>query len=115
MFMVFQIVLLAFALLALLRTFRQYRKSEVSGYWAFLFTLLWIAVLVVTAVPHLADRVANLVGIGRGADLILYTAVIVLVSAAYRSIVREQQLSREMTELVRAVAIERAILPEEEL
>jgi hypothetical protein len=113
--MIFQILLAAFALFAIVKTWGQYRRSQVSKYWMFMFTLLWVVVIVVTAIPHLADMIAGYVGIGRGADLILYCAVVALTYAVYRSIVREQKLSAEMTALVRAVAVEQARLPEGEV
>ncbi len=112
--MVFQILLTLFALFAIIKTIGQYRRSQVSKYWLVVFTLLWAAVVLVTAIPHLSDMLAGYVGIGRGADLILYCAVVVLTYAVYRSIVRDQKLSAEMTSLVRAVAINQAQAPETE-
>lgn len=110
--MVFQIALLAFAFGAIIKTWRQYRRKEVSKYWATSFTLLWVVVIVVAAIPNSTNAVANFVGIGRGADMIVYSAIVILTYAVYRLIIREQRLSEEMTELVRAVAIEKAHKPE---
>jgi hypothetical protein len=110
--MVFQIFLIIFALFAIGKTWRQYQKKEASKYWAITFSLLWAAVIAVVAVPDLANMLANAVGIGRGADVIMYSAVVVLTYAVYRLMLRQEKLSKQMTDLVRAIAIENAKKPE---
>ena len=109
--MIFQILLVAFAVYAIFKTWKQYSKKEASQYWAIAFTLLWLVVIAVALVPNLANMVANLVGIGRGADVIVYSAIVVLTFAVYRLMLKQQKLSAEMTALVRAVAIENVKKP----
>jgi len=59
--------------------------------------------------PELATRVANLVGIGRGADLVLYCFVIfgLFQFASIASGIK--QLERQTTALVRALALDRPV------
>ena len=110
--MIFQIVLVAFAAVAIFKTWQQYSKKEASKYWAIAFSLLWVVAIAVALVPNLANMVANLVGIGRGADVIVYSAIVILTYTVYRLMVAQQKLSAEMTSLVRAVAIDNAKKPE---
>ncbi len=110
--MIFQIALIAFALFAILKTWKQYQKKEASKYWAVAFSLLWLLVIAVALVPNLANMTANVVGIGRGADVIVYSAIVILVYTVYRLMLKQQKLSADMTALVRAVAIENAKKPE---
>lgn len=58
--------------------------------------------------PEIARRLAKLVGIGRGVDFVLYPLVILLVREALLSRRRRFQDEERLTELVRALAIERA-------
>ncbi|MFA5946963.1 MAG: DUF2304 domain-containing protein [Patescibacteria group bacterium] len=111
--MIFQIILVSFAAYAIYKTWKQYSKKEASKYWAIAFTLLWIVVIAVALVPNLANIVANFVGIGRGADVIVYSAIVVLTFTVYRLMIAQQKLSAEMTSLVRAVAIENVKKPNE--
>ncbi len=64
------------------------------------------AVLIV--VPEIARRLAHAVGIGRGVDFVLYPLVIWLVRESLLTRRRRREDEARFTELVRAVAIERA-------
>ena len=104
--MIFQILLIAFALFALAITTKQYRKQKVSLYWCVLWTLLWVVVIIVALLPQATDPVAQLVGVERGADLLVYIAIVVLAYGLYRVLVRLEKVQREITEVVRKVAID---------
>lgn len=74
-----------------------------------------ILLLVITAFgvllvihPDLASRIANLIGIGRGADLLLYLFVIAGLFFAVGISSENKRLQRQMTELVRHIAISNA-------
>ncbi|MFA5946150.1 MAG: DUF2304 domain-containing protein [Patescibacteria group bacterium] len=104
--MIFQIALIAFALFAILKTWKQYQKKEASKYWVIAFSILWTVVIIVVAVPNITSIVANAVGVGRGADVIVYSAIVILTYVVYRLMLKQQKLSAEMTDLVRAIAIQ---------
>lgn len=106
--MIFQIALGLFACFALSRVFLQYRKKQVSLQWLLSFGFLWVAVLIVAFIPWATDILAKLVGVGRGADLLVYCAIVVLMYAVYRLLVNQQKLERDITVLTRKVAIDRA-------
>ncbi len=58
--------------------------------------------------PEIARRLARFVGIGRGVDFVLYPLVIWLVRESLSSRRRRHEDEERMTELVRALAMERA-------
>lgn len=58
--------------------------------------------------PDLASRIANLFGIGRGADLLLYLFVIAGLFFAVGMSSEHKRLQRQITELVRHIAISNA-------
>lgn len=64
--------------------------------------------------PEIARRLAHLVGIGRGVDFVIYPVVIWLVRESLLSRRERRREEERLTELVRAIAIERAtvIAPE---
>lgn len=64
------------------------------------------AVLIVY--PEIARRMAHAVGIGRGVDFVMYPLVIWLVRESLLNRRRRREDEARFTELVRAVAIERA-------
>ena len=57
------------------------------------------------AFPDLTPRVAKSVGIGRGADLVLYCAVLFMLAGFFFVYLRLVRLRRYVTELVRHIAI----------
>ena len=105
--MLFQIFLIAFALFAITRTIRQYKTKAVSKYWMIVFCAFWVVVAVVAITPQSTDVVARSVGVGRGADLLVYIAIVTLFYVVYRLVIRQQKLQEELTELVRHEAIEK--------
>lgn len=111
--MIFQILLIAFSLFAIAITTKQYRKKKVSMYWFALWTLLWIFVIVVALLPQATDPIAQLVGVERGADLLVYVAIVVLAYSLYRVLVRLEKVQKEITEVVRKIAINNAHEPED--
>lgn len=111
--MIFQIVLIAFSLFAIVHATRQYRRQKISFHWLALWSILWLAVILVAIAPQTTDLIAQTVGVQRGADLLVYTAVVVLVYGLYRLYVRMMRVEREITELVRKVAIDNAKEPKD--
>ncbi len=103
--MIFQIVLVTFALFAATRTVKQFRAQKVSLHWLLVWNGLWAVVIGVALWPTSADFVAHLVGIGRGADLALYVSVVVLAYAVFRLFVRQEETQRDITKLVRKIAL----------
>jgi hypothetical protein len=72
---------------------------------AFGWTLLWIAAAAAIARPSLTVTVARFLGIGRGADLVFYCAILGMLIALFLIYVRFKRLEREITTIVRHLAI----------
>lgn len=65
--------------------------------------------------PALLTRTANLLGVGRGADLLLYALVIAFLSYISTSYRRMNRLSRNITTLTRELTLLRAKVDEVDL
>lgn len=109
--MLFKIALVIFSAFAIKKTINQYRQHHVSKYWLVVFSSVWIAVAIVAVMPQFSDVVASVVGVGRGADLAVYSAIVVLLYSNYRLIIGRQRQSEEFTELVRQIALNGAKTP----
>lgn len=72
---------------------------------ALLWTIGVIGGLVVTWYPDTASFFANLVGVGRGADLVVYLAVVLLFVLVFQLHVSHVRMERELTKLVREEAL----------
>ncbi len=90
-----------FGLRALLRTW----KGCVPKVPGALGVLIWWAAASAIALPDLTVRVAAAVGIGRGADLVFYLAILAGVSVCFYFYQRNRQLENLITELIRREAV----------
>lgn len=101
----FQLVVLAIlaGLLALniVCVVRGWTTKRASLLWASLCVLAGVA----TAWPASTGWVAQRLGIGRGADLVFYCAVVVMMIGFWMVYLRLRHLGRELTQLVRHLAI----------
>ncbi len=104
--MTFKILLILFAVFVLLRTFGQYRARKVTAGWFVTWTIFWVMVVVVAFIPQFTDVIAVKLGVGRGADLIIYISLAALFYSLFRLVLRQDQLNRDLTELVRKLAID---------
>lgn len=55
--------------------------------------------------PELSDRVANFVGVDRGADLMLYLATMALLFLCFNLYLGQKQIQSEIVAVVRAVGL----------
>jgi hypothetical protein len=71
-------------------------------------TTIWLAALVAIARPLLLQSIANLLGIGRGTDVLLYLLVFVFLGTSFFLYSRTILLQRQVTELIRRYALDNA-------
>jgi small membrane protein len=98
--------IILFALFAISRTYLQFRAGKLTLAWLFVWVIFWIGTGVVAALPQTTDIAAKFVGVGRGADFLVYIAVIGLFYLMFRLFLKIEDLEREITQLVRKLAIE---------
>ncbi|MFT5525476.1 MAG: hypothetical protein ACI9G1_001474 [Pirellulaceae bacterium] len=70
--------------------------------------IVWLAALVAISMPHLLSDIAHIVGINRGADLVLYTLCLTFFMTTFFIYSCYVRLRNEMTLLVRHMAIREA-------
>ena len=101
-----QILIIAFALWAITKTIMQFKKGALTIAWLFFWFFFWGVAGVVAALPQTTDVIANLVGVGRGADLVIYTSLVALFYLVFGVYVKIEKTEREITRLVRKLAID---------
>ena len=108
---VFQWVFLIFCGVQLVTALARVRRTHSAV--AVMFAGAWLAATVLLVHPPLATYLAGVIGIGRGADLVLYTLGFIFIWAHYGHYVRYRRLEENVTQLVRELAIERAMKTEQ--
>ena len=101
-----QYLLIAFVLLAVIKVIQKYKQGGMHLLEFLFWTLIWIGAGVIIAFPETSQFLADLLGIGRGADLILYVGLTVAFYRIFRIHLTLGQVENEITEIVRAIALE---------
>lgn len=103
--MLIQILLSIFILFAIIRLITRFKKinSKISEFLMWL--CFWVIAVVAVWVPNFLTHVANLVGIGRGADLVLYVSVVLVFYLFFKIYIRLEKIERNITKVVRKEAL----------
>lgn len=100
------ITILAIALLG--RLFVHVRQRRISWFSFLLWALLWVSVMLIFWNPEIASRLALIFGIGRGADLVVYSAIIVIFYLLFRISIKLEKINSDITSIVRDIALKHA-------
>lgn len=100
-----QIILVVFFLLVLVKVLARWRAKELTVGGAVLWVLFWLAAGVVVILPSTSSYFAGLVGIGRGADLVIYISLAVLFFLVFKLMIRLEHLNKDITELTRQLTL----------
>jgi hypothetical protein len=103
--MVIQYLLLAAFAAALALTWRRARQGVIGRGAALAWSALWIAGAVVVLRPETASALARFLGVGRGADVIVYLSLVGAFALIFRLFARLESLERKLTKLVRDLAL----------
>lgn len=104
-----QIVLLIIIFFALSRVLLRVRGKNISMKMGLFWTLLWVLAAVGVLLPATTSVVARAVGVGRGADIVIYVSLLLLFYLTFRIYVMIEDLRRDITSVVRQLAIKNPI------
>ena len=96
-----QIVLTLFFLIAASRVVTRYRVGEISVRGMVVWLLFWLAAIAVAVRPNLTSSVAKMLGVGRGADFVVYASLAALFFIVFRLMVKIEKLNRDITKVIR--------------
>lgn len=105
----FQIISLPLVFLLFVRTAVHFARGTPGRTTPLLEALLWLMACIAIFQPNLTAQIANLIGIGRGADLLLYLLVLSNLISWFYFYRRFQKLETNISELVRQIAIRDAL------
>ena len=102
-----QILLIVIIIFILIGIFRRMIRKDITIREFWLWSLFWLVSGAVVLLPESTNTVAKFLGIGRGADLIMYLSTAFLVYAVFRIFVRIEKVERDITNIVRKSALEK--------
>ena len=106
---VIKLLLLAAIVMTGVLAFRGSRKAMHKVLWRAYVVLVVVAAALSVLFPDALTSVARFVGVGRGADLVLYGLVVTFMLVSVVLFRRLGQLERRYTQLARALAVRDAV------
>jgi hypothetical protein len=104
-----QLILIA-AIIAVLVAFLSSRNSSQTQAWKkILLFVLAAAAIILVIFPNTLNGVAHFVGVGRGADLLLYALTVAFIFEQLNNYIKNKEEQRRIVILCRKVAIEEAL------
>ena len=100
-----QIFLTLFILFAASRAVMQFKGGSIR-FGALLFWLsIWIIAIVAIFYPEETTRIARMLGIGRGVDIIVYLSIAILFYLVFRLNVYLEDIRTQISQLIREVSL----------
>jgi hypothetical protein len=84
---------------------RKYKQGEIYTFEFLFWILVWFTTAIIIIYPAATSFVADILGIGRGADLILYTGLLIVFYLIFRLNLALDHIQQEITEVVRSIAL----------
>lgn len=104
--LIIQILLTIFFLFALAKVVGRWRADDLRMADMVWWLLFWVAAIIVVLLPNSTATLAKLVGIGRGADLVVYVALVLIFFIIFRLIIKIELLNKDITKLVRKISLD---------
>ncbi len=106
-----QIILLVFITFFLSRVYLRSKEKLIPAKMALFWTVIWLLALAGILLPSTTTQIAALFGVGRGVDIIVYLGISILFYLVFRIYVMIEDLRREVTKVVRTIALQNAAKP----
>lgn len=107
MLLIFQILFFGFFLTAEWSVYRRMREGRLRRSDGLFWAIFWLFALFVVLYPNVTSIWAGYLGIGRGADMIVYVALSMVFFLLFRQGIAIESLRRSLTKKVRDEAFGR--------
>jgi small membrane protein len=102
--MLIQYVATAFILLIIIQLIIKLIKDRLAFLKISIWVFFWCLVLFFVWFPEFMLRIAELLGVGRGVDVLIYVSLIFLFYLVFNQNSKIDKLNKEITKLVRVIA-----------
>lgn len=104
--LVFQLITLPLVALLFVRCVYRLIRSSRSKVGSFAGAVIWFTAGVAILRPEVTNELAELLGIGRGADLLLYLLAITFLASVFYFYQKSHRLESDLTRVVRRLAVQ---------
>lgn len=100
-----QIFLVFFLLFAVSRVILRFRSSELSLFGFIFWSSIFGVATIIVLFPGFTSKIAVVLGIGRGADVVVYISVALLFYLVFRLYIFIEDLRHDITEIIGKIAL----------
>jgi len=100
-----QIFATVISLFVLARAFQKYKTKTIKLSLFFMWSLFWVVAIALVWQPGLTDRIAGILRVGRGADVISYLSLILIFYLIFKVFIKLERMDQDITSLVRSMAL----------
>ena len=108
--MLVQLLLVTAILFILIRFLSSQNSFQTQAWKKILLLLFSLTAIILVISPNLIDGVAHFVGVGRGADLLLYALTIAFIFQELSHYIKSKEEQKRIAILARKIAIVEALL-----
>lgn len=103
--MLYQPIGVLTGLIGIIISLKRFREGKTSPTVFIMWLVAWLSLIIISINPNTTSYLANIMGIGRGLDLILILAIIGAYYLLFRIYIMIENLEMEITKLVRELAL----------
>ena len=107
----FQITILIIIGINLIRMTQKLRHRILTMQLYLVWIILWLGISALVISPNILNYIAAIVGVGRGVDVAIYVAILLLFYLIYRLILQIEKLDKKVTTLVRKISLHNSTKP----
>lgn len=105
MLILFQILFVLFVLFAITNVIRRKKEGLLGPKGVVFWVVFWLLSIVAVLWPDSTTQIANLLGIGRGTDFVIYVALVIIFYLLFKLHVKLESVGRDITKVVRRETI----------
>lgn len=102
---IIQLIVIASAIFIIYYVISRINSHTARAWKKILLILLAFAMIIAVIFPELTNKIANFLGVGRGADLLVYILTMGFILYVLNSYVKEQEDKDKLHRLARRIAI----------
>ncbi|BDH79681.1 MAG TPA: DUF2304 family protein [Methanothermobacter sp.] len=103
--MLYQIIGVLTGLIGIIVSLKRFKEGRTSPTVSIIWLVVWFSLIIISISPNATSYLANVIGIGRGLDLILILAIIGAYYLLFRIYIMIENIEMEITKLVRELAL----------
>lgn len=110
-----KILFTLFAVFAFSRAIIRFNSKDLNFKELIFWSLIWLSMIVLVFIPGKTNFLAKTIGMERGNDAMFFLAIVALFYASYRLYVKSNEHEKEITRLVRNLALKNVKKEKEKL